>query len=336
MDFDLGLGPVTLTSDATGAGLSYTSSSAAGTGRGQNIPSGSAYNSFNLVNNAGYHSNLTLRDGFASTDQYVRAAFVAPPPPAVIQLASDAVDLSGTGTDPVVIQMTYDPAAAQSLFGSEAGLRLGCELAGWFNAISGNAGGTPQFFPRAYNPATDFHVGYFGRDTVSHVVWAVVNHNSKYGVTVVPDLLVITSAVSRKTHGAAGTFDVNLPLTGAPGVECRSSGGNHTLVFTFANNIASGSVSVTSGAGSIVGTPIIATNTMTVNLTGVTDVQTYRRYPERRDRQLRSGSAGHGRERGLPDRRHQRRSFGQLGRLDSNEKPRRSDDGWDKLPLRRQ
>ena len=43
-----------------------------------------------------------------------------------------------------------------------------------------------------------------------------------------------------------------MPLTGTPGVECRSGGasGNHTLVFTFKSNLASGEVSVTSGAGS--------------------------------------------------------------------------------------
>src|SRR4029077_16742137 len=29
------------------------------------------------------------------------------------------------------------------------------------------------------------------------------------------------SAFSRKTHGAAGTFDIELPLTGSVGVECR-------------------------------------------------------------------------------------------------------------------
>src|SRR5439155_3753876 len=32
--------------------------------------------------------------------------------------------------------------------------------------------------------------------------------------------LQITSVVSRKVHGAAGTFDVDLPLSGEPGVEC--------------------------------------------------------------------------------------------------------------------
>ena len=41
--------------------------------------------------------------------------------------------------------------------------------------------------------------------------------------------LQLVSAVSRKTHRTAGTFDINLPLTGEPGVECRNSGGTHSL-----------------------------------------------------------------------------------------------------------
>ena len=85
--------------------------------------------------------------------------------------------------------------------------------------------------------------------------------------------LLLMGGVSRKTHGGAGTFDVPLPLSGAPGVECRSSGGNHTLVFTFDNNVVSGTASVTSGTGTVSGSPSFSGNTMTVNLTGVTDVQ---------------------------------------------------------------
>lgn len=67
-----------------------------------------------------------------------------------------------------------------------------------------------------------------------------------------------TSAVSRKTHGNAGTFDVLLP-----GVECRAGGGNHTLVFTFSNTIASGSASVIGGTASLTDAPTINGNTMT-------------------------------------------------------------------------
>jgi hypothetical protein len=49
----------------------------------------------------------------------------------------------------------------------------------------------------------------------------------------------LASAVSRKTHGAAGPFDIALPLGGAPGLESRSSGGRHTLVFTFDADVVS-------------------------------------------------------------------------------------------------
>lgn len=88
-----------------------------------------------------------------------------------------------------------------------------------------------------------------------------------------PNALVLQSAVSRKTHGGAGTFDIPLPLTGEPGVECRSTGGAFTLVFTFSNSVVSGSASVTAGTGSVAGSPTFSANTMTVNLAGVADVQ---------------------------------------------------------------
>jgi hypothetical protein len=85
--------------------------------------------------------------------------------------------------------------------------------------------------------------------------------------------LQLTSVVSRKTHGAAGDFDVDLPLSGDAGVECRSTGGNHTFVFSFTNDVVSGNAAVTSGTGTVSGSPIFSGNTMTVNLAGVSDVQ---------------------------------------------------------------
>jgi len=86
--------------------------------------------------------------------------------------------------------------------------------------------------------------------------------------------LQATSVVSRLTHGTAGTFDIDMPLTGTTGVECRSNGGNYTLVVSFNNTMMSGSASVTAGAGSVVGSPTFSGHTMTINLTGVTDAQT--------------------------------------------------------------
>ena len=87
---------------------------------------------------------------------------------------------------------------------------------GFQSVSSTNFGGAvpvPQsvLFPPGYNPATDFQLGNFGLDTVNNVVWAVVNHCGVFGVTVVADPLALTAAVSRKTHGGAGAFDINLP-----------------------------------------------------------------------------------------------------------------------------
>lgn len=100
--------------------------------------------------------------------------------------------------------------------------------------------------------------------------------NNTYGfgridVKAAVDKLELLSAVSRQTHGAAGTFDIPLPLTGEPGLECRQAS-SYTVVLNFNNPIASGNVSVSSGTATA-GTPVIAGKTMSVTLSGVTDVQ---------------------------------------------------------------
>ena len=89
------------------------------------------------------------------------------------------------------------------------------------------------------------------------------------------------SAVSRKTHGNKGTFDVDLPLTGAPGIEDRTgpAPGNHTVVITFAVPVSVTNVTVTPGAGStaqIAPTNGFSVNNtqVTVNLTNVSNAQT--------------------------------------------------------------
>ena len=58
----------------------------------------------------------------------------------------------------------------------------------------------------------------------------------------------VMSAVSRKAHGGAGTFDIPLPLTGTPGVECRS-GSSHQVILNFAGPVTMGGLTV-SGGGS--------------------------------------------------------------------------------------
>jgi hypothetical protein len=87
----------------------------------------------------------------------------------------------------------------------------------------------------------------------------------------------LLSVVSTKTHGTAGTFDVNLPLTGSPGIECRSGGanGDHTIVFTFVNPLVSVGSASMSGTGMIDTSSINSSNPheYIVNLTGVANAQ---------------------------------------------------------------
>jgi hypothetical protein len=88
-------------------------------------------------------------------------------------------------------------------------------------------------------------------------------------------VMQLTSVVSRKTHGMAGTFDVNLPSNGAPGIECRSGGvtNDYTIVLTFTNTVSVQNAIVTAGTGSATNFTVVG-NVVTVNLTGVTNVQT--------------------------------------------------------------
>jgi hypothetical protein len=82
----------------------------------------------------------------------------------------------------------------------------------------------------------------------------------------------LVGAVSRKVHGGAGTFDIDL-LPPSPGIECRSPGQTGTtgvdykVVFTFVNNIAVNGCGTTSTPGGAVASGPDA-NQCTVNLTG--------------------------------------------------------------------
>jgi hypothetical protein len=127
------------------------------------------------------------------------------------------------------------------------------------------------------DPATNWSDTSFTSETLSNLP------SGQYRVTVftnaIPSLpkiinialpVPLVSVVSRKVHGSAGTFDINLPLTGTRGVECRSGGanGNYQMVFTFVNNVTNcGSASI----GSLSSGP--NPNQCTVDLTGVANQQ---------------------------------------------------------------
>ncbi|CAN5520558.1 hypothetical protein BH20VER1_BH20VER1_16580 [soil metagenome] len=103
----------------------------------------------------------------------------------------------------------------------------------------------------------------------------VLDTGGRYAVAVPPTPV---SAVSRKTHGGAGTFDVPLPLTGTPGVESRQGSGaaldGHQIVVTFPTPVAVEAVQVQSSNGAAGGTASVNGSTVTVSLSQVANAQT--------------------------------------------------------------
>jgi len=104
------------------------------------------------------------------------------------------------------------------------------------------------------------------------------NEEDVYFVRIPATAPVPQSAVSRKTHGGAGTFDVPLPLTGNAGIECRrGSGANfegHQMIVTFPNSVTVGGVTVQSVDGQATATQSVSGGVVTVNLSNVSDGQT--------------------------------------------------------------
>ena len=96
--------------------------------------------------------------------------------------------------------------------------------------------------------------------------------------------VTVVSAVSRKVHGAT-PFDINLPLTGNVGIECRTSGGSndYQIVITFASPVAVNGTpkatvsfgTATIGTGGVANGGNVSVNgpVVTVPLTNVTNAQ---------------------------------------------------------------
>src|SRR5204862_4480576 len=90
----------------------------------------------------------------------------------------------------------------------------------------------------------------------------------------------------RKSHGVAGDFDLNLPLSGTPAIECRNGGAtnDYTIVLTFTANVTvngNPQAAVTSGIGTVGsggvgngGRAIVSGNLVTILLTNVGNAQT--------------------------------------------------------------
>lgn len=176
----------------------YTSSSNTGSALATVATSGTSFltSPISLANSGlGSHgTSMSIIDGTTTADRTVSASFVGA---AALggtggTVGGDALSLTGLGdtpgqaTDTFTLRMSYNEADMIAQFGSESNLSLlwlnpATNL--WQGATDGNFGGTPFFAgDGAYNPGTDFQLGYYGVDTADNYVWAVLDHNSEFAV----------------------------------------------------------------------------------------------------------------------------------------------------------
>lgn len=123
----------------------------------------------------------------------------------------------------------------------------------------------------------------FGRDSDGELYLLVdpnIGPSGTGGKALKMVLIAPNTVVSRKTHGAAGNLDVNLPLLGKPGIECRSGGASndYQVVLTFAGAVTFSSASVSPGSGGTASVSSTSTSpdgkVVTFNLTNVSNAQT--------------------------------------------------------------
>jgi hypothetical protein len=188
--------------------------------------------------------------------------------------AEDANGISGTGC--LVYPGLSGPKTCKWVFYPQEMTATGCISGNTITIDVPKVNGFGHPFP--INGTTLYSVTAFsgGRNADNEIVYADVDSTRSFDYTLgnISASTPLLSVVSRKVHGGAGTFDINLPFTGPRGVECRNPGSTGTpgvdykLIFTFTAPVTScGTAStgtVTSGPNS---------NQCTVNLTGVPNAQ---------------------------------------------------------------
>jgi N-acetylneuraminic acid mutarotase len=202
-----------------------------------------------------------------------------------------AKNLSNTGarynpsTDSWVATSTSNVPTARRL---HTAVWTGSEMIVW-GGVRDSLGATTNTGGR-YNPTTDRWTATSTNSAPSGradhaavwtgsemIVWGGVsggifyNTGGRYCAQTAP---MPQSEFSRKTHGAAGIFDLPLPVSGPVGVECRSGGvtNDYQMIINFMTNVTVQSASVTSGTGTVSSFSVSGPQ-VTVNLSGVTNVQ---------------------------------------------------------------
>lgn len=151
---------------------------------------GTSLTGINTTSASGGSTGVQLLDGMLSAESTLEVTFqsgdgfvIGGGTP-----VGDVVSFTGTGDDTFVLQMTFsanDLATAGLAPGSAVNLFwLNPVTNTWTLAVNGNAGGTPSSFNSPYS-ASLFSLGnygYFYNPDGSGGAWAVINHNSLFGI----------------------------------------------------------------------------------------------------------------------------------------------------------
>jgi hypothetical protein len=130
------------------------------------------------------------------------------------------LNLLGTGTDKVVVQLDYNETDALAAAGDERQLFLASTdgASPFENAVLANTdlpgeSNNPTEIFGAYDPAADFHLGYYGVDTIDNRVWAVVDYDAIFGLGAL-NVSASPSGPAAATESASGILAISATLNG--------------------------------------------------------------------------------------------------------------------------
>ncbi len=159
---------------------------------------------------------------------------------------------SGGGTETVtgVVRRTYDGAGnftqIDNVKGSVTGFVPDRPGSGTYQ-VNANCTGLTQFEPAPGMVIEErFVIVRRGRE-----IRSITSSPAAVMVSAVASQIPVPArVVSRKLHNGT-PFDIDLPLAGTPGIECRSGGASseYQLVFAFADSVTFKSAAVTEGSG---------------------------------------------------------------------------------------
>ena len=181
----------------------------AGTANTAEVIAGQRYAGFNISRSAtdpGSRSTQVQFIGGTASANTTLAVQFSNAPTGNASVVSDVVNVSGTGTDRYVLQLSYNPA---SISNGTLSPVLAWKMAnGQYEAAYLNVPNPSSYAgenSEAYNPKYDSGLGTYGIDTTNHTVWAVLNYS---GISAT-DPTGQFAVVQRTPGDALGTGTVN-------------------------------------------------------------------------------------------------------------------------------